>query len=164
VRFLVACLRPDQADRVRRETAGCCLPLEVCSGKTPEVMRLAHSCLAVSGSVSLELMYHRKPTVIVYRIGWALMGLARLLATTKYITLVNIMAGREVFPEYPTTRCEAPAVSGHILRWLSDPAAYEAVRGTLGDLNRRVAAPGACGRAAEVILRQLSSPSTPQAA
>ena len=42
------------------------LPVEVCVGKTPELMRLADCAMAVSGSVSLELLYHTTPTVILY--------------------------------------------------------------------------------------------------
>ena len=48
----------------RRPQAG--LPIEVYVGKTPELIRLAECCMAVSGSVSLELLYHTKPTVILY--------------------------------------------------------------------------------------------------
>ena len=42
------------------------LPIEVCVGRTPELIHLADCCMAVSGSVSLELLYHTKPTVILY--------------------------------------------------------------------------------------------------
>ncbi len=162
VRFLVACLRPDQAEAVRARTAECGLPLEVCSGKTPEVMRLAHACVAVSGSVSLELMYHQKPTVIVYRVSRLARRVGRLFMTCRYITLVNLLADRELFPEYLTDRCEAEAVAGHLLRWLNEPEEYEAVRRELGELAGRVARPGASERAAAAILSRVTG--TPLAA
>ena len=40
----------------------------------------------------------------------------------------------------------------HVLGWLSDPAAYAAVRQELAALRDRVAAPGACESAAQYLL------------
>src|SRR5205807_3639073 len=77
-RFLVACLRAAHARQVEsRLPPG--LPVEVHAGRTPEVIELAHSCIAVSGSVSLELLYRAKPSVIVYRQNWLGVAIARRL-------------------------------------------------------------------------------------
>src|SRR5262249_48553589 len=67
-RFLVACLKEAHRDYVRKRLNGCGLPVEVCTGRTPEIIRLAHSCVAVSGSVGLELLYRGKPSVVIYRV------------------------------------------------------------------------------------------------
>ena len=56
-----------------------CRSRSIC-GKTPELMRLADCCMAVSGSVSLELLYHTKPTVILYWI--SRVGLLRAEASS----------------------------------------------------------------------------------
>src|SRR5205085_8106507 len=94
------------------------------ASRTPEIIHLAHSCLAVSGSVGLELLYQRKPSVIVYRISRLDLFVCRLFKTSPYISLVNLLAGKELYPEYLTDRCEAEAMSGHVLRWLKDATAY----------------------------------------
>jgi lipid-A-disaccharide synthase len=154
-RFLVACFHAEQAERVRAELRDCPLPLEVCAGRTPEVIHLAHSCVAVSGSVGLELLYHGKPAVVVYRIGRLDLFVGNLFKTCRFISLVNLLADRELFPEYLTHRCEADAVAGHVLRWLNDPPAYAAVCGELAALRERVAQPGACDRAARAVLEVL---------
>src|SRR5262249_8871105 len=75
--------------------------------------------------------------------------------TSEYISLVNLLAGEELYPEYLTDRCEAAAIGEHILRWLNDPAAYDAVCARLTALRGRVAEPGACERAARYILEFL---------
>jgi len=63
-RFLVAAFNQRQAEAVRAILpAG--LPVEIHVGRTPEIIELAEACIAVSGSVSLELMYRAKPTVVV---------------------------------------------------------------------------------------------------
>ncbi len=70
VRFLVACLKPRHADFIRAAIGPTHLPIEIHHGRTPEIIHLAHSCMSVSGSVSLELLYRGKPSTIVYRIHW----------------------------------------------------------------------------------------------
>jgi lipid-A-disaccharide synthase len=128
------------------------LPIEVHVGRTPEIIHLAHACLAVSGSVGLELLYHGKPTVVVYRISRLDMKVCNFFKTSRYISLVNLLADKELFPEYLTDRCEAEAISSHILRWLQDKTAWEATRRELLTLRHAVAEPGACERAAQFVL------------
>ncbi|HEV3260986.1 MAG TPA: lipid-A-disaccharide synthase [Gemmataceae bacterium] len=156
-RFLVACFKKSHRDQVEAHLKGLALPVETCVGRTPEIIELAHSCVAVSGSVGLELLYRARPTVVVYRIGRIDMQVCRCLKTSRYISLVNLLAEKELFPEFLTERCEAEAVGGHILRWLGDTAAYEGLRGELAALRTRVAHPGACERAAQYILSTVRS-------
>jgi lipid-A-disaccharide synthase len=121
-------------------------------GRTPEIIQLAHSSIAVSGSVGLELLYHGKPSVVVYRVGRFDLFMCRLFKTSPYISLVNLLAGKELYPEFLTDRCDDDAISRHILRWLNDSAAYDAVRAELTRLRAQMAQPGACERAARFIL------------
>jgi lipid-A-disaccharide synthase len=155
-RFLVACLRPDHKDMVdaylRRHPG---VPIETHAGRTPEIIELSRVCLAVSGSVSLELLYRGKPSVIVYRIGKLDLRVGRWFMTSPYISLVNLLAGKELFPEFLTDRCEAAAMAQHVVRWLNDTASYARVCEDLAILRKRVAQPGACRRTAEFIVEAL---------
>jgi lipid-A-disaccharide synthase len=84
--------------------------------------------------------------------------LARLLKTCRYITLVNLLAEKELFPEFPSERCESEAVARQVLRWLTEPEVYGKVCDELAELKSRVAEPGACERAAKLILNTLAPP------
>jgi lipid-A-disaccharide synthase len=151
-RFLVACLKPAHADELRLRLDGAGVPLEVHHGRTAEIIHLSHSCLTVSGSVSLELLFRGKPAVIVYRVPRHIRLLGKLLLRCKYITLVNLLADRILFPEYLTTGNVGDQLAEHVLHWLDDRAAYEHLCGQLAALRRRVAEPGACARAATAVL------------
>src|SRR5262249_20715997 len=115
-RFLVACFKPAHRAHVeaylRRHPLPC---VEPCVGRTPEIIHLAHACVAVSGSVGLELLYRGKPSVVLYRIRRLDLKVCNLFKTSRYISLVNLLAGKELFPEYLTDRCEAEAIAGHLL-------------------------------------------------
>jgi lipid-A-disaccharide synthase len=80
------------------------------------------------------------------------MKIGNFFKTTPYISLVNLLAGEELFPEYLCTRCESEAISRDLLRWLRDAEAYQSISGQLAALRERVAQPGACERAARQVL------------
>jgi lipid-A-disaccharide synthase len=151
-RFLVACFKPSQRAMVDAALRGSQLPIASFTGKTPEIIELSHACIAVSGSVGLELLYRGKPTVVVYRIGRLDLLLGQMFKTCRYISLVNLLADAELFPEFLTDRDESESIARHILGWLNDPAARNERCVELMALRQRVVQPGACERAAEFVL------------
>ncbi len=156
-RFLVAAFNDRHAAAVRQVAATAGFPVQVHVGRTPEIIEAAHVCVAVSGSVSLELMFRAKPTVIVYRMSPLSLWLARRLVKLPFFTLVNLLAGEELFPEIATSADDSDRIVGHLLGWLNDPVGREAAVAKIAALRDRVAVPGACDRAADFLLRELAS-------
>jgi lipid-A-disaccharide synthase len=176
-RFAVAAFKPQHArmaEEMVTQTGARGVPVEIHSGRTPELMRLATCCMACSGSVSMELLYHLKPTVIHYRIGPVAYAVQQRFRKVKYITLVNLLSTGELypadlspydpaqpdaekvlFPEYLTCEDKSAAVAGHVIKWLTDPAALGRQVAALCALKTQVAHGGASDRAAEYILRAL---------
>jgi lipid-A-disaccharide synthase len=159
-RFLFACFREEQRAEVLARMRSESLPAEAHVGRTPEIIHLARACVAVSGSVGLELLYRGTPSVVVYRTAAFYLFLCRFFKNSRYISLVNLLAGRELYPEFLISRDEAAGPAGHVLRWLNDPAADAALRSELAALRDKVAAPGACDRAARFILERVVGGST----
>jgi lipid-A-disaccharide synthase len=157
VRFLVACFKKEHQERIDKDLQGRGLPIETHVGRTPEIIQLSEACVAVSGSVSLELLYYAKPAVIIYRVGRVAAALAKRLATVQFITLVNLLAGKVLYPEHPSTRCEAAAVSRHIHEWLTNPPARQQLVDELEQLRTEVGQPGACDRSARYVLDALAA-------
>jgi lipid-A-disaccharide synthase len=155
-RFLFACYKEAQRQTVDASLRGSGLPAETFVGRTPEIIELARACVAVSGSVGLELLARGKPSVVLYRIGWLDLKVARKVMTAPHISLVNLLAQKELFPEFLTDRCEAEAVAARVLHWLNDPAAHGALCRELAEVRHRVGVPGACARAAEFVLDALA--------
>jgi lipid-A-disaccharide synthase len=180
VRFAVAAYSEEHAAWLRERAKGCQLPIHVWSEKTQELIHLARCCVAVSGSVALELLYYEKPSAILYRIGpgaWWAQGLFRQV---QYICLVNLLAaddplapGRRwpalddqhgaIYPEFLTYRDPSRSIATEVLRWVNDDHAWASCVAKLRDLKIRYAQPGAAARGAECILQYLhSSISGPQ--
>ena len=151
-RFLMACLKPEHRHYTEERLRGRGLPIEVHVGRTPEIIHLARLCIAVSGSVGLELLYRGKPSVVIYRAHWLPLFLSRFFRTCPYISLVNLLADRELYPEFLTPGDASAAVAEQVLHWLHEPTAYREVAEALIALRERIAIPGACQRTARYIL------------
>jgi lipid-A-disaccharide synthase len=164
IRFGIACLH----DRHRKlaqsivtkvsgkEGSSPGLEIEVHAARTPELIRLASAAWAVSGSVGLELMVETLPSVVLYKIRRFDLWLASFFIKSRYISLVNLLADTEVFPEYLTWRDVSDELVRWALTWLDDPAARHEARELLATLRYHVARPGASDRAAERIVSWLS--------
>lgn len=182
-RFAVAAFKPHQAEWARAAIAEQGLDIPVFVGRTPELMRAARCCLACSGSVSLELLHHAKPTVIGYQVSRAADFAQRRLMNVPYITLVNLLAtgrlGRDrtrrpirddgrpetwhdlddgvLFPEFMGSRDPSAPIAERLVCWLTDDAAYADIVARLERLRDEVGKPGAAGRAADYILSHVPS-------
>jgi lipid-A-disaccharide synthase len=176
VRFAIASFKPHQAEIAKSLVQQSGLPIEICVGKTPELMRAADCAMSVSGSVSLELLYHTTPTVILYWISRQAYFVQTFFRKVKYITLVNLLstdgladddltlydpsqsdADRVLFPEYLTYEDKSAEIAAHVVEWLTDPAKRAARVEALAALKEHVAHGGASGRAAEYILNAISA-------
>ncbi|MFO0798631.1 MAG: lipid-A-disaccharide synthase [Gemmataceae bacterium] len=157
VRFRVAAFNDRHADTCRAAFAGLNLPVEVLVGRTPEVISMATACVAVSGSVSLELMGRHVPSVVVYRMGRWTRKLVLKLVKVRWMSLVNLLAGEEVYPENATDSDDPRPVVAPVLSWLNDESARAAVVARLRELTAREGRPGACDRAAAYLLAAAGS-------
>jgi lipid-A-disaccharide synthase len=155
VRFVVASYKESQRQRVEAQLRDAKLPIETHVGRTPEIIHLAEACIAVSGSVGLELLWHGTPSAVCYQVSSFDLWLAGKLKTAPYISLVNLLADKELFPEFLTDRSLHVEMAEQVIDWLNDGASLEAVRAELAALRERVAQAGACERTAEYILATL---------
>jgi len=173
-RFAVAAYKPKHCEQIQALVDQSGLPIEVHVGRTPELMAAAHCCMACSGSVSLELLYHRKPTVVLYWLPYWTYTLLSYLVKVPYITLVNLLVAEEltpknprpydpdgpranepIFPEYPTYQDKSHRVADHVIQWLNNETQYAHVVARLERLKKEVARGGASITAAKYILGEL---------
>lgn len=162
VRFLVAGFKEAHRPMLEKAVAGRDLPIEIHIGKTPEIIQLAEVAISVSGSVSLELLYHRTPTSIVYTINPFFYHVLRpLLLKTPYITLVNLMAGRVIFPEFLGYWDQSTEIAETVAKWLSDDALRGKIVRQLEKLQQVYGSPGATASAADQIIATVAPAASP---
>jgi lipid-A-disaccharide synthase len=85
--------------------------------------------LACSGTVTTEVAAQGAPLVVGYKLGWVTWALARaFLMRSRFITLLNVAANREIAPEFVQTRFRPGRIAAAAERILSTPGAAEAQR------------------------------------
>ena len=114
----------------------------------------ARAALSVSGTILLDLMHHRIPAVVVYRVERrGEMWMYRHLMSAPYFASVNLLAGEEVLPEF-CFRGEGPIeeIGRALFRCYNDTGWRARCRTGLDQAAKRLGPPGAADRAARHVL------------
>ncbi len=174
-RFAIAVFKSAQLPRVNELVEQSGVTVEVHVNRTAELIHAARCCLACSGSVSLELLYHTKPSAILYQISKFGYFVQWWLRKIRYITLVNLLTTKAPFadqnagiydpadprdqhvlmPEYLTYGDRTEELAEHVVGWLTNETQYADIQAKLSQLKAKVAQGGASERAAEYISTQV---------
>ncbi len=121
---------------------------------TDAVIRWCDLAMVVSGTVTLQIAKQRRPMVIVYklrRVAWNLVG--RWLIQTKFITLPNIIAGREICPELVPHFTGVDPIADKVVELLEDQDTFDRQVQDLEDLVEVFEHQNASANAARIIAR-----------
>jgi lipid A disaccharide synthetase len=155
-RAVFPCARPVIGVLLRAEVAraGAADLVRIEAGELHGALRRARAAFSVSGTVLLDLLHHDVPATVVYRLGsrFAAEGKEHFL-TAPWFASVNLLAGREVVPEFcfagEGPRAEAVAA---LERCLDDGPWRRRCLDGLDLAALRLGPPGACERAAGQLL------------
>lgn len=129
-------------------------PIVVPANNRYQVFAAADAGLAASGTVTTELAIFRTPMIVAYRVGWLSALWFRRVIITPYVTLLNIVAGRAVIPEFLQGDCKPAVMAAALTPLLADTPArkaqLEAFPELLGSLG--VGGPPAAEEAGKAIL------------
>jgi lipid-A-disaccharide synthase len=121
--------------------------LTIVRGDPVPVFAAADAALAKSGTTTLEAALADVPMVVAYKVHPLTWLMFQRLRTVRWVSLVNLVAEREVVPEMLQERAEAGPLAD-ALRPLLDPfdPATIAQREGLAQVRQRLGAPGATTR------------------
>ena len=127
--------------------------IEMFVGKTNELMSVADLALAASGTATLELAYLGTPMIALYPVNWwQYQLLARWLLTTKFFSLPNAVAGRQIIPEYYLYWGGPGPIADDAVDLLTNEPRRSQMRRDLAEVREKLGQPGASERAAEAAL------------
>lgn len=143
-------LRPVVEALCREHAPG--VAVEVLDGKASDVARVARAAICASGTATLELLHYECPMVVVYQATRLQAALVRRLLTTRWIGLVNILAGREICPEFADHRDRSDEIAAAALQLLRPGRARKRCLSAMRQLRREVDVKGIHDRAAGAVL------------
>ncbi len=139
------------------------LPVTLVEGHSHEVLGAADAVLLASGTAALEALLLRCPMVVAYKVSSltynVVMGLK--LLKIKNVSLPNLLAERDLVPEFMQARANREELGPAVLRLLDDKQARDAQLRGLEALTG-VLRVGADARAADAVLGLADSRRRPQ--
>jgi lipid-A-disaccharide synthase len=129
--------------------------VQIVCGKTYALLDHSVAALVTSGTATLETALLRTPQVVCYYTPAAALAgfIFRRFFHTPYISLVNLIAGREVVRELFADRFSFEAIRAELERLLHDADYRECMLSGYDDVIRTLGAPGASRRVARQIAR-----------
>lgn len=159
LRFAVPAATPRLEALIRAQLEGFPgLRAAVVKGRSRDVLGAADATLLASGTATLEAMLLQCPMVVAYKLAPFSHALIRVLGLLKipYVSLPNLLASREVVPEFLQDRAQPRAMASALLGLLESGDARAAqlkeFRALAGVLRQ-----GADQRAAEAVLDLLAA-------
>jgi lipid-A-disaccharide synthase len=130
--------------------------VRVVKGDAAGTMQRAFAGLIASGTATLEAAYFRLPFVLVYKVSWPTYFAARLVLKTKHLGMPNVLAGREIVPEFIQHEARADTISKAVLELMNDVGGRDAMVSEFDAIIAKLGESGASAKAARVILDELS--------
>lgn len=120
-----------------------------------QALRFADGAVVASGTISFEAALYNTPAVVIYRLSPVTWFFARRIARVEFVSMTNLIAGREVFPELLQEKATPELVAANLLPFLVDESRQDEVFAGMEEVQRTMGKPGAAGRAADLILQRL---------
>jgi len=152
-RELSEMLRADQlADR---ET------IEIAIGQTAAIMQRVFVGIVASGSATLEAAYFGMPFVLIYKVAWPTYVAARLVVNVDFLGMPNLLAGKEVVPEFIQHEAKPDAIVAAVRLLMEDSPARDRMISDFETTTTKLGGTGASERAAQAILEELKEGRSP---
>ena len=135
--------------------------VHVLYGQTYRILQHSTAALVTSGTATLETALFRVPQVVCYYLnaGWFYRFLRFVLVKAPYISLVNLVAGKEVVSELVGSDMTVESARRELLRILPGGECRETMLTDYEEVIRRLGEPGAPNRAAQFMITRLKTPS-----
>jgi len=94
--------------------------IKVIRGKTAESLAVSDASAIASGTATLEAALLNVPMVVFYRVSYLTYIIARLMVRVRYISLVNLISGREIVRELIQNRVTPENIFNELRRIIQD--------------------------------------------
>jgi lipid-A-disaccharide synthase len=126
VKAAISCVAEDRRALIEEHLVVAGLPASIVAGDNATLLTAADLVLVASGTAALEVAFYRKPMIVMYDAGrWlerahGLVG--RLILKLPHLSLLNILAGTRVVPEFMPFLRDTRPVAQVAARLIEDQA------------------------------------------
>ena len=131
------------------------LPIQI--GDLSSALKTATVAIASTGTVTMECALFGVPTVTLYRTSWSTYQIGKRIVTVKSLTMPNLLADEEIFPEFIQEAATPENLSRAAVDLLTDEIRRTAIRRRLSEIVSTLGGPGATVRAAKAVAGLMQS-------
>ncbi len=162
LRFEVAAASEQLAQEMKPAVAGLDQPqdreaIQIKLDETAVIMQRAWAGIVASGSATLEAAYFRLPFVLIYKVAWPTYLAARFVVSVKYLGMPNLLADKEVVPEFIQYRAKPNTLVKVLQPLIENANARERMISQFDAIIPKLGETGASERAARAIIEEIRS-------
>ena len=137
--------------------ADCNIPIVF--GQTYNLLKFSRAALVTSGTATLETALFGVPEAVLYRISAPdfLYRVGRKLLKVKWISLANLIVGREIIRELVQMDCNPRTIADELRKILDDKQYDAEFQRNYAELRQRMGSAGASQRAAQAVIKFVSA-------
>jgi lipid-A-disaccharide synthase len=125
--------------------------------ETAVIMQRAWVGIVASGSATLEAAYFRLPFVLIYKVAWPTYLAARFVVSVKYLGMPNLLADKEVVPEFIQHRAKPTALVKALQPLIENANTRQQMISQFKVIITKLGDVGASERAARAIIEEIGS-------
>lgn len=129
--------------------------IEIRVGSSQSLMQRATCAVMASGTATLEAAWFGLPYCLVYKMAPLTWGVAKMVVKVEHAGIVNILAGREVVPEYLQGACTPETVVSWVETTLRDREAAAALAEQLLEVASKLGEGGVHEKVAAEVVKLL---------
>ena len=121
LRFVMPCANPERKQQMQQIIAESriTLPLVLLDGQAHQALAACDAVLIASGTATLEAMLFKRPMVVAYRMAGLTFKILKRLVKVGHVSLPNLLAKREVVPEFLQDAATPEAMGPALLQLLA---------------------------------------------
>jgi len=138
------------------------LDIRIVNGDAYNILSASDLAIAASGTVTLESAIIGTPVIITYKASLVTYMLYKIVSRIRFLGLVNIIADKEISPEFLQYNAAPKRIAVKAVEILTDGSLRKTMREELKNVASSLGSPGASKRAASAIISLLENPENNQ--
>jgi lipid-A-disaccharide synthase len=157
LRFAVSAASEPLAELIRADLYGNHATGKFCivKGEARQLMARANVGMVASGTATLEAVLSQLPFVLIYRVAWLTYLAARLVVKIKYLGMPNVLADREIVPEFIQHKAQPRALAAAVAHLLTDKSERARMLSDFAGVAQKLGRGEAGENAADAIITEL---------
>jgi lipid-A-disaccharide synthase len=127
----------------------------IVKGEARSLMAQVNAGMVASGTATLEAVLSQLPFVLIYRVAWLTYLAARLVVKVKYLGMPNVLADREIVPEFIQHKAQPRAIADAVARLLTDKSERARMLSDFAGVAQKLGRGQAGENAADAIITEL---------